>query len=190
MELPPYRLPSFRNVATNIKNAVVPFVKTAGKFIISISILLWLLGSFHLENRQLKKTHIENSFLSQIGKSIEPAIQPLGYDWKIGIALLSSFAAREVFVSTLATLYQIDSEDEGTIFEKIKSQKHPNSNQPVYTLAVGVSLLLFYAFALQCMSTLAAMKKETGSWKYPLFSFLIMFVLAYSSAFVAYSIFK
>ena len=190
MELPPYRLPSFRNVVTNIKNAVIPFVMTAGKFIISISIILWLLGSFHFENRQLERTHIENSFLSQIGKSIEPAIRPLGYDWKIGIALLSSFAAREVFVSTLATLYQIDSEDEGTIFEKIKNQKNATTQEPIYTTAVGVSLLLFYAFALQCMSTLAAMKKETGSWKYPLFSFVIMFILAYSSAFAAYTIFK
>lgn len=190
MELPPYRLPSFRNVVTNIKNAVIPFVMTAGKFIISISIILWLLGSFHFENRQLERTHIENSFLSQIGKSIEPAIRPLGYDWKIGIALLSSFAAREVFVSTLATLYQIDSEDEGTIFEKIKNQKNAKTLEPIYTTAVGVSLLLFYAFALQCMSTLAAMKKETRSWKYPLFSFVIMFILAYSSAFAAYTIFK
>jgi len=190
MELPPYRLPSFRNVVTNIKNAVIPFVMTAGKFIISISIILWLLGSFHFENRQLERTHIENSFLSQIGKSIEPAIRPLGYDWKIGIALLSSFAAREVFVSTLATLYQIDSENEGTIFEKIKNQKNARTQEPIYTTAVGVSLLLFYAFALQCMSTLAAMKKETGSWKYPLFSFVIMFILAYSSALAVYTIFK
>lgn len=183
MELPPYRLPSFRNVVTNIKNAVIPFVMTAGKFIISISIILWLLGSFHFENRQLERTHIENSFLSQIGKSIEPAIRPLGYDWKIGIALLSSFAAREVFVSTLATLYQIDSENEGTIFEKIKNQKNATTQEPIYTTAVGVSLLLFYAFALQCMSTLAAMKKETGSWKYPLFSFFTMLTLAYACAF-------
>jgi ferrous iron transport protein B len=190
MELPPYRLPSFRNVVTNIKNAVIPFVMTAGKFIISISIILWLLGSFHFENRQLERTHIENSFLSQIGKSIEPAIKPLGYDWKIGIALLSSFAAREVFVSTLATLYQIDSEDEGTIFEKIKNQKNATTLEPIYTTAVGISLLLFYAFALQCMSTLAAMKKETGSWKYPLFSFTVMLGLAYISAFLAFRVFK
>ncbi len=190
MELPPYRLPSFRNVVTNIKNAVIPFVMTAGKFIISISIILWLLGSFHFENRQLERTHIENSFLSQIGKSIEPAIRPLGYDWKIGIALLSSFAAREVFVSTLATLYQIDSEDEGTIFEKIKNQKNATTLEPIYTTAVGVSLLLFYAFALQCMSTLAAMKKETGSWKYPLFSFFTMLTLAYACAFFSYNLIK
>lgn len=187
MELPPYRLPSFRNVITNIKNAVLPFVKTAGKFILSISILLWFLGSFNLREGKIEKTNIETSILSNAGKTIEPVIRPLGYDWKIGIALLSSFAAREVFVSTLATLYQIDSEEDGTIFEKIKSQKHPNTNLPVYTLAVGISLLLFYAFALQCMSTLAAMKKETGSWKYPMISFFVMLVLAYGSAWIAFS---
>jgi len=190
MELPPYRIPSFRNILTNIKNAVIPFIKTAGKFILSISIVLWLLGSFQWRNGKLEKTSIENSFLSNVGKSIEPAIQPLGYDWKIGIALLSSFAAREVFVSTLATLYQIDSEDEGTIFEKIKYQKNTITGQPIYTTAVGVSLLLFYAFALQCMSTLAAMKKETNSWKYPMFSFGVMFTLAYLSAFLAYRLFS
>lgn len=115
---------------------------------------------FHYYQGKIEKTNIENSFLSSVGKSIVPVIKPLGYDWKIGIALLSSFAAREVFVSTLATLYQIKPEDEGTIFEKIKSQKNPETNQPVYTMAVGISLLLFYAFALQCMSTLAAMKKK------------------------------
>ncbi|MFN7882118.1 MAG: nucleoside recognition domain-containing protein, partial [bacterium] len=124
------------------------------------------------------------------GKSIEPAIRPLGYDWKIGIALLSSFAAREVFVSTLATLYQIDSEDEGTIFEKIKNQKNATTQEPIYTTAVGVSLLLFYAFALQCMSTLAAMKKETGSWKYPLFSFFTLLALAYICAFFSYNLIR
>ena len=188
MELPPYRLPSFRNVVTNIKNAVLPFVKTAGKFILSISILLWFLGSFNVREGKIEKVKIETSILSNVGKTMEPIIRPLGYDWKIGIALLSSFAAREVFVSTLATLYQIDSEDEGTIFEKIKSQKHPETNEPVYTMAAGISLLLFYAFALQCMSTLAAMKKETGSWKYPMISFIVMLALAYGSAWIAYSL--
>lgn len=190
MELPPYRLPSFRNVITNIKNAIIPFVKTAGKFILTISILLWFLGSFRIVNNNIERANIETSILSDIGKGIEPAIRPLGYDWKMGIALLSSFAAREVFVSTLATLYQIDAEDEGTIFQKIKNQNHPKTNKPVYTLAVGSSLLLFYAFALQCMSTLAAMRKETGSWKYPILSFAVMFLLAYISAYVVYSVLR
>lgn len=186
MELPPYRLPSLKNIASNIRNAVVPFVKTAGKFILSISILLWFLGSYHFDKDGLSKTPIESSFLSSVGHKIEPVIRPLGYDWKIGVALLSSFAAREVFVSTLATLYHIDASDEESIFENIKKQVYPHTTQRVYTLATGVSLLLFYAFALQCMSTLAAIKKETNSWKYPMLSFGLMFILAYVSAFLAY----
>lgn len=190
MEMPPYRLPSFRNIATNVKNAVVPFVMTAGKFILTISIVLWFLASFKIDNLSFQKSNIEESMIADVGHFIEPAIRPLGYDWKIGVALLTSFSAREVFVSTLATLYQIDSEDTGTIFEKIKSQKYPGTENLVYTFATGVSLLLFYAFALQCMSTLAAMKRETGSWKYPVFSFVIMFVLAYVSALVSYQLLK
>lgn len=190
MELPPYRLPSFRNIATNIKNAIVPFVKTAGKFILTISILLWFFASYTYQDNSIVKSNIEHSFIAKLGHTIEPVIQPLGYDWKIGVALISSFAAREVFVSTLATLYQIDSENTGTIFEKIKSQTYPGTNDVVFTTAVGISLLLFYAFALQCMSTLAAMKKETGQWKYPFYSFTIMLVLAYVSAFLAFQILK
>jgi ferrous iron transport protein B len=190
MEMPPYRLPSFRNILTNIKNAVVPFVMMAGKFILTISIVLWFLASFKIENYSIQKSNIEESMIADVGHFIEPTIRPLGYDWKIGVALLTSFSAREVFVSTLATLYQIDSEDTGTIFEKIKNQKHPGTENLVYTFATGVSLLLFYAFALQCMSTLAAMKKETGSWKYPAFSFIVMFVLAYGSALVSYQLLK
>jgi ferrous iron transport protein B len=190
MEMPPYRLPSFRNILTNIKNAVVPFVLMAGKFILTISIILWFLASFKIENFSIQKSNKEESMIADVGHFIEPAIRPLGYDWKIGVALLTSFTARESFVSTLATLYQIDSEDTGTIFEKIKNQKHPGTNTLVYSFATGVSLLLFYAFALQCMSTLAAMKKETGSWKYPAFSFVVMFVLAYVSALVSYQVLK
>lgn len=190
MEMPPYRIPSFRNILTNIKNAVVPFVMTAGKFILTISIILWFLASFKTSNLSIQKSNIEESMIADVGHFIEPAIRPLGYDWKIGVALLTSFSAREVFVSTLATLYQIDSKDTGTIFEKIKNQTYPGTNNLVYTFATGVSLLLFYAFALQCMSTLAAMKRETGSWKYPAFSFVVMFVLAYGSALVSYQVLR
>jgi len=190
MELPPYRLPSFRNIVTNIRNAVVPFVKTAGKYILTISILLWFFASYSYQGNGVVKSDIEHSFIAKFGHTIEPVIRPLGYDWKIGVALISSFAAREVFVSTLATLYQIDSENTGTIFEKIKSQTYPDTNDVVFTTAVGISLLLFYAFALQCMSTLAAMKKETGQWKYPFYSFVVMLVLAYVSAFLAFQALK
>jgi ferrous iron transport protein B len=191
MELPPYRFPSFRNIYQNVRNAVIPFVKTAGKFIFTISILLWFLASYGFQNNQLKSTdQIEDSFIASIGHSIEPAIKPLGYDWKIGVSLFTSFAAREVFVSTLATLYHFNSETdtEQGIITKIKSQTHSGTNKPVFDLASGVSLLLFYAFALQCFSTLAAIRRETGTWKYAIFSFWLMFALAYGSAFIAYQV--
>lgn len=191
MELPPYRFPSFKNIILNIKNAVFPFVKTAGKFIFTISIVLWFFASFQIEDSKIKaSTNIETSMIASLGHALEPVIKPLGYDWKIGVALLSSFAAREVFVSTLATLYQINSEETGTIIQRIKNQVNPQTLEPIFNLATVVSLLLFYVFALQCMSTLAAIRRETGTWKYALFSFSIMFLLAYSFSFVAFQILK
>ncbi len=191
MELPPYRLPSFKNIYINIKNAVVAFVKVAGKFILTISIVLWFLASFGWKNNSFQNAKIEDSFAASIGKTIEPAIKPLGYDWKIGVALVTSFAAREVFVSTLGTLYNIGEEaSEHTMIEKMKSQVYPDTKLPVFTLASGVSLLLFYAFALQCMSTLAAIKKETGTFKWAIISFILMASLAYSSAFIAFQLLK
>lgn len=189
MELPPYRFPSFKNIYQNIKNAVIPFVLTAGKYIFTISIILWFLASFQNDHSKISETEsIEQSILADIGRFIEPAIRPLGYDWKIGVSLLSSFAAREVFVSTLATLYHFDSEsaiNQGIIL-KIKNQVHAETGLSVFTFASGVSLLLFYAFALQCFSTLAAIRRETGSWKYAVYSFFLMFSLAYGSAYIAY----
>jgi ferrous iron transport protein B len=191
MELPPYRLPSFKNIYINIKNAVVAFVKVAGKFILTISIVLWFLASFGWQNNSFQNAKIEDSFAASIGKTIEPVIKPLGYDWKIGVALVTSFAAREVFVSTLGTLYNIGEEaSEHTMIEKMKSQVYPDTKLPVFTLASGVSLLLFYAFALQCMSTLAAIKKETGTFKWAIISFVLMASLAYSSAFIAFQLLK
>lgn len=191
MELPPYRLPSFKNIYINIKNAVVAFVKVAGKFILTISIVLWFLASFGWQNNSIQNAKIEDSFAASIGKTIEPVIKPLGYDWKIGVALVTSFAAREVFVSTLGTLYNIGEEaSEHTMIEKMKSQVYPDTKLPVFTLASGVSLLLFYAFALQCMSTLAAIKKETGTFKWAIISFVLMASLAYSSAFIAFQLLK
>lgn len=191
MELPPYRIPSFKNILINVQNAVVPFVKTAGKFIFSISILLWFLAAFQLKNGTIRATdNIESSIIASVGHRIEPVIKPLGYDWQIGVALLSSFAAREVFVSTLATLYHIHSDDTTSIISTIRHQVYPHTSTPVYGLATVVSLLLFYVFALQCMSTIAAIRKETGTWRYAALSFVIMFCLAYGSAFVGYSLLK
>ena len=130
---------------------------------------------------------LKNSFAGIAGHAIEPVIRPLGYDWKIGIALITSFAAREVFVGTMATLYSVGDPgaDDRTLREKMREAKWPNG-QPVYTLATGISLVLFYVFAMQCMSTLAIVRRETGTWKWPTVMFGYMFVLAYVSAFMAY----
>lgn len=197
MELPPYRIPTMYNLVILIKNAIVSFVRGAGKIIFSISIVLWLLASFGKESFSHGwhlEAHIplEESFIGNIGKGIEPVVAPLGYDWKIGIALITSFAAREVFVGTLATIYSIEeSEQENpmSIKEKLLLQKHDKTGQPVFTKATGLSLLIFYVFALQCMSTIAAIKRETNGWKWALSSFAYMGVLAYVSAWVVYRVF-
>ena len=135
--------------------------------------------------KEILSFKLENSFLGNIGKAIEPVIQPIGYDWKIGIAVLSSFAAREVFVGTLSTIYSVDGEAEETIKSRMLNEKDENGN-PIFNLASGISLMLFYAFALQCMSTLAIVKKETNSWKWPSYQFIIMGTIAYLVSLLAY----
>jgi ferrous iron transport protein B len=130
---------------------------------------------------------LEHSYAGIIGKTLEPAIKPLGYDWKIGIALVTSFAAREVFVSTIATIYSLGStDDEQTIKGRLKSEINPETGGPRYTPAVGLSLLVFYTLAMQCMSTLAVVKRETKSWKWPLIQLAYMTAVAYLSAFIIY----
>jgi len=213
LELPEYRLPVMRNVLLEVWEKVSTFVREAGQIILGISIVLWLLASYGppqamqqaeqqaLEiaaSRGLNETEtedllaarkIEASFAGHLGKAIEPAIRPLGYDWKIGIALITSFAAREVFVGTMATIYSIgSSEDEYSIRNQMMRERHPETGQKVYTLATSLSLLLFYVFAMQCMSTLAVVKRETKSWKWPAIQFIFMSALAYLSALLAYQL--
>ena len=214
MELPVYRAPRWNNVVTTMIEKAKIFVLDAGKVIMIISLVLWVLATFgppskmdaviaryallkmqHPEqltelNRSEATERLENSFAGIMGKAIEPAIRPLGYDWKIGIALITSFAAREVFVGTMSTLYSVgnDANDE-TIREKMRAARKPDGS-PVYTLGSGVSLLIFYVFAMQCMSTLAIVKRETRSWKYPALQFVYMLVLAYGCAWLAFQAFK
>ena len=190
------------------------FITDAGKVIMIISLLLWALASYGppsrmnaveekytaaiqeypqrsvmLENEK-QTARLENSFAGIMGHAIEPMIRPLGYDWKIGIALITSFAAREVFVGTMATLYSVGQEDADlTLREKMRVAKRIDGT-PVYTLATGLSLLVFYVFAMQCMSTLVIVKRETRSWKYPVIQFVYMFALAYVSAFIVYQLFS
>lgn len=215
LELPQYKLPSLRNIALVVWEKVRQFVWEAGKIILAISIVLWFMASYgppqqierveqeaiaEAQQKQLNQVQTEDlitskklevSYIGYVGKFIEPAIEPLGYDWKIGIALISSFAAREVFVGTMATVYSIGSEEnEATIQQKMRAEINPNTGQARFTLAVSFSLLIFYVFAMQCMGTLAVVYRETKSWKYPLVQFFFMTGLAYVSSLLVYQILK
>jgi len=204
MELPVYRLPRWRNVLQVILDKIRVFIFEAGKVIVAISIILWALASYgpgdkfaQIEKQMeavgasdpnaytvLASEKLKWSYAGRLGSAIEPVLEPLGFDWKIGIALVTSFAAREVFVGTMSTIYSVDGgeEDVMTIREKMRAEINPSNGKPRYDLPTGIGLMLFYAFALQCMSTLAVMKRETGGWKWPLMQFAYMGFLAYFSA--------
>ncbi|WP_185853243.1 ferrous iron transport protein B [Blattabacterium cuenoti] len=202
MEIPTYKFPIFRNILITLWINLKSFIINAGKMILLINILIWVLGTFGpSENfsyqksqksivlKYLQKKELSYSYLGLIGKKIEPVIHPLGYDWKIGIGLLSSLVAREVFVSTMASVYKI--EEKGNFLkEKMKKEVFPSSKKPIYNLATGVSLLFFYAFSMQCMSTLSIIKKETKSWRWPIIQFFFMTSLAYIVSFLTYQILK
>lgn len=213
LELPIYRAPRWKNVGTTMISKAKIFVTDAGKVIMVISLLLWFLSSYGPGNRmqavtekyeaqirqypqqrvvlkkQLSSEKLQNSYAGILGKAIEPAIAPLGYDWKIGIALITSFAAREVFVGTMATLYSVEETDDASLREKMQSATHADGRK-VYTLPAALSLMVFYALAMQCMSTLAVVKRETQSWKWPVFQLIYMTGLAYLMSFVVYQIFS
>lgn len=213
LELPEYRAPLMRNVGVTVWEKVKTFILEAGKIILIISLVLWILASFgpqadmlkaEQEALQLAQTRnldetatadliaarkIEASYAGRLGKFIEPAIKPLGFDWKIGIALITSFAAREVFVGTMATIYSIGSEgDEFSVRDRMAKERNPVSGKPVYTPASSLSLLLFYVFAMQCMSTLAVVRRETQSWKWPLVQLAFMTAMAYLSGLLAFQL--
>ncbi|MFH6767466.1 ferrous iron transport protein B [Gaetbulibacter aquiaggeris] len=214
VEMPNYKLPLLKNVAITVLEKTKSFVFGAGKIILAISIVLWFLASFgpgddfknaeeittkeyanqnlsQEEFQQKVATHkLEHSFIGITGRAIEPAIRPLGYDWKIGIAIVSSFAAREVFVGTLATIYSVGSDEEETIKNRMAGEVNPILGGPLFNFASGISLLLFYAFAMQCMSTLAIVKRETNSWKWPILQLTIMTLFAYIVALIAFQLLK
>ena len=214
IEMPNYKLPLFKNVALTVIEKTKSFVFGAGKIILAISIILWFLASYgpgeqfnnaetivkteyasqNLNEEDLQQkiaSHkLEHSFIGIAGHAIEPAIRPLGYDWKIGIAIVSSFAAREVFVGTLATIYSVGNDDEATIKNRMAAEVNPILGGPLFNFASGISLLLFYAFAMQCMSTLAIVKKETNSWKWPTLQLIIMTAFAYIVALIAFQFLK
>ncbi|WP_285009533.1 ferrous iron transport protein B [Pedobacter faecalis] len=216
MELPVYRMPRWSNVIYTMYEKSKTFVVEAGKVIIAISIVLWVLASYGpsermeaidqkyavLEARQdstvvetlerdKSAEYLENSYAGILGHAIEPAIRPLGFDWKIGISLITSFAAREAFVGTMATIYSVgDAEETDTIRNKMRNAVDPDTGLPIFTFATAFSLMLFYAFAMQCMSTVAVVYRETKSWKWPLIQLTYMTLLAYLASLIAYQLLK
>jgi ferrous iron transport protein B len=212
LELPPYQIPIWKNILYVIWEKVTNFVLETGKIILAISVILWVLANYgdtkKIEQAEIqlktqaktekwtkKQTEtaistakLEYSYAGMFGKTIEPLIKPLGYDWKIGIALLTSFAAREVFVGTLIVIYSVgeSEEKEAILRKKLKDEINPETKKPRYTLAVGVSLMIFYAFAMQCMSTMAVVYKETKSYQWTIAQFLYMTTIAYLGAWFAF----
>ncbi len=216
MELPVYRMPRWNNVAYSMYERSKAFVFQAGKVIIAISVILWVLASYgpgdrfarieqkyqqpqytqHLKpdevEKAIKSEKLENSYAGVLGHVIEPVIRPLGFDWKIGIALITSFAAREVFVGTMATIYSVEGSAEKmeTVQKKMKNATDPQTGQPVFSLAVAFSLMMFYAFAMQCASTVAVVYRETKNWRWPAIQFAYMTVLAYAASLLVYNLLK
>lgn len=213
VEMPNYKLPLLKNILITVWEKIRTFIIEAGKIILAISILLWFMASFgpgqnfanadsiiiekfsdkpitDIElDREISAYRLENSYIGLLGKSIEPLITPLGYDWKIGIALISSFAAREVFIGTLATIYSVGSDEQDTIKNRMAGELKRDGTK-LFNLATGISLMLFYAFAMQCMSTLAIVKKETNSWKWPIIQLLSMTVIAYLASLISFQLLK
>jgi len=213
LELPTYKAPLWKNVGLTVLSKIRVFVLDAGKVILAISIILWLLATYgpstrmataekqinqqsaqnhwseQVHDQKLAAIKLENSFIGIMGKGIEPFIAPLGYDWKIGISLITSFAAREVFVGSLATIYAVNAEEGGNmrLIDRMRSEKRMDG-KPVYSLASGVSLMVFYVYAMQCMATLAVVKRETKSWKWPLIQIGFMGVLAYFGALITFNL--
>ncbi len=213
IEMPDYKLPSLKNVFYTVVEKTKAFIYGAGKIILAISIILWFLASngpkayddaentFVVKQNtslqgspsyeaQLAAYKLEHSYIGVMGKAIEPAIRPLGYDWKIGIALITSFAAREVFVGSLATIYSVGNDDEEntTIKQRMAEEINPETGTKLFNVPVGMSLLVFYAFAMQCVSTLAIVKRETNSWKWPMIQLVGMGVIAYFASLITYTL--
>jgi ferrous iron transport protein B len=190
MELPPYRIPSARSIATRMWERALVFLRRAGTVILALSILLWALATYP-KPRQAATTPaqaIEQSFAGRLGRAIEPVIAPLGYDWKIGVGLIGSFAAREVFVGTMAIVYNVgdfDKENSIPLRDTMTRERRPDGS-PVFTPLVCVGLMVFYVLAMQCISTIAIVRRETNSWRWPLFQTAYMTLLAYVGALIVY----
>ncbi len=192
--MPNYKVPLFWYDFKLALAKVWGFISGAGKIIFVVSIIIWVLSYFGPSKEQksvfASDVKLENSYLATMGKSIEPAITPLGYDWKMGVGILTSFAAREVFVGTMSTLYSLDDDaPEDRIIDKMRKDVKPDGTK-VFSLATGLSILVFYAFAMQCISTIAVVYRETASWRWTVFQTVMMSGIAYLSALLVYQIFK
>jgi ferrous iron transport protein B len=192
LELPPYRMPPLRLVASQVWEAASAFLRRAGTIILAVSIVLWFLLTFpRVETPpgpEGARLALEASAAGQLGHALEPVIEPLGFDWKIGVGLVASLAAREVIVSTLAQVYAASESDTGGLREALRQDVDPRTGEPIFTPATVASLLVFFVFALQCMSTLATMRRETNSWRWPAFAFGYLLVLAWGASFVTHRI--
>jgi ferrous iron transport protein B len=186
MELPPYRIPHLQSIIWQVYDKGKSFVINAGQIILAISIILWFLASF--PKNEAGQSDISNSYAAAIGKTLEPAIEPLGFDWKIGIGLVTSFAAREVIISTMNTIYKVEGDNDKRLIEAIRSDIDPQTGKPVFSLLTVFSLLIFYVYAAQCMATFAVVRKETNSWKWPLFMIVYMTALAYGASLLFYQV--
>jgi ferrous iron transport protein B len=193
LELPPYRVPPLRLLARQVWGAARAFLRRAGTIILAVSVVLWVLLSFPrsappagLSQPEAARWHVEQSLAGRVGHAIEPALAPLGFDWKIGVGLVASLAAREVIVATLAQIYAIAGDDEGSLRSALRADRDPRSGELVFTPATVAALLVFFVFALQCMSTLAVMRRETNSWRWPAFAFGYLLALAYGASFATH----
>jgi ferrous iron transport protein B len=190
MELPPYKIPSVKSILLQMGERALVFLRKAGTIILGASIILWFLASYPKLEHAGPSEQLQYSFAGRTGRAIEPLIRPLGFDWKIGIGLVSSLLQREMFVSTMGTIYNIQGSKDGaatvSLKERLRHDTDPSTGKPLFTALTGICLMVYYVFAMQCLSTLAIVKKETNSWKWPLFQLGYMTALAYTVTFVVY----
>jgi ferrous iron transport protein B len=198
LELPPYRLPSAWSLLVSVAQRCQLFLRRAGTVILALSIVLWAMATYprtivdpSLPEGARQERQLEGSVLGQIGHAIEPMVRPLGYDWKIGVSIAASFAAREVFVSTMGTIYGVGGENEAALTDKLQTETNPTTGARVYTPLVAIGLMVFYVFALMCISTVAVTVREAGGgalgWKWASIQFAYMLVLAYGAAWIVYA---
>ena len=188
IELPPYRMPSLKNTLLHMWERSWLFLKKAGTIILGVSIILWFLATYPKLEEGNPSEKLAHSLVGRAGQMIEPVIKPLGFDWKIGIGIISSLLQREVFVSTLGTIYNIENADDESVSlrQQLQNDIDPATGAPTFTILTAICIMVYYVLAMQCMSTVAVVRRETNGWKWPLFQFSYMTLLAYVGTFITY----